>query len=97
MTEFSDLELLGYAYLACCMCSFGSFAASSKPWGCREVFAATIHGGNSGAIIAMFGIKVIGLKQPWTVIGLACSFSLGWIRKADIKDMILKIFSGGGK
>ena len=94
MTLLTDLEIVGWAAFACYWISFGAFCVSGKPWGCREVFGATVNSGNAGILMAMFGIKIIGIKDAWTIIALAGSTSIGWIKKSDIRDMILKMLGG---
>ena len=85
------LELMGWACFACYWVSFGAFCVSDKEWNIRDAFGATLHAGNAGIIMAMLGISTIGVKQPWTILGLACSTSIGWVRKTDIIDLLLKI------
>ena len=94
MANFSEIELMLYCYAACAWTGFGTYAVSADRWSCREAFGRTIHAANAGMVVGFMSFSFIGLTRPWQFIGVACSTSMGWTRKDDIKNLVSRLLKG---
>lgn len=94
--NFNETELFAVTYMACAWCSLGAYAVGDDTWTCREAVARTIHGANTGIIMAMIalGTGIVVKGRPFQLLGLACSGSIGWVTKDKIKIMIAKMIAG---